>query len=72
MHLNTLSWHLLLTKGSYITVLWKKENEVVVSLLVILYATALCNYMCTRMRIVLKCLVKSKLASYVYIATVAK
>ena len=32
----------------------------------------MCNYMCTSMRTVLKCSVKSKLVSYVYIATVAK
>ena len=52
------------------TVLWKKENDAAVSLLIIFCATALCNYLCTHIHTVLKCSVKSKLGSYVYIATV--
>ena len=62
MHLSKLNWYLLLTKG--ISVLWKNGNEVMVSLLVMFCATALCNYKCTRMHTVLKCLAKSKLVSY--------
>ena len=72
VHLNKLDWYLLLTKGTvYITALWKNENEAAVSLLGTFYDTTLCNYMCTCMRTVSKCLVKSKLAlaSCVYIAT---
>ena len=58
----------------YNTVLWKNEIEVAISLLVIFYATTLCNYMCKCMHTVLKCSIKLKLASYIaiYIATVDK
>ena len=49
VHLNKLYWYLLLTKG-IIAVLWKKENEVTVSLLIILHAMTLYNDLCTRMR----------------------
>ena len=48
-----LNWYLLLTKG--IIVLWKKENEVLVSVLVKFYAMALYNDVCTHVLTVLKC-----------------
>ena len=60
MRLNKLNWYLLLTIG--IPVMWKKENEAVVSLLIIFYAMELYNNVCTCMRTVLKCSVKLKLA----------
>ena len=48
-----LNCYVLLTKG--IIVLWKKENEVSISLLVKFYAIALYNDVCTRVLTVLKC-----------------
>ena len=40
--LSKLNWHLLLTKGFVtVAILWKKENEAAVSLLIRLYATIL-------------------------------
>ena len=50
--------------------LWKKENEAAVSLLIIFNAMALYNDVCTCMCTVLKCSVRLKLA--IYVATVAK
>ena len=52
-----LNWYVLLTKG--IIVLWKKENEVSVSLLVKFYAMALYNDVCTCVLTVLKCLIEA-------------
>ena len=47
---NKLNWYLLLIKG-IVTVLWKKENEVAVSLLISLHITVLSNDVCTCMHL---------------------
>ena len=52
-----LNWYVLLTKG--IIVLWKKENEVLVSLLVKFYAMALYDDVCTCILTMLKCLIEA-------------
>ena len=49
MHLTKLNWYLLLTKGSYHDSTVKERNKVAVSLLIIFYATALYNDVCTHM-----------------------
>ena len=46
MHIHKLNWYLVLTKV-IITLLWKKENEAAVSLLIILYTTTLYNVVFT-------------------------
>ena len=58
MCLTKLNWYLLLTKGSYHNSTVKKEDEEVVSLLIIFYAMTLYYNVCTHMRvhcIILKC-----------------
>ena len=50
VHLHKLNWYVFLTKV-IITLLWKKENEAIVSLLIILYTTTLYNDVCTRIHL---------------------
>ena len=50
VHLTKLNCYLLLTKG-IVTVLWKKENEGTVGLLLIFFAAILYNDLCKCMRV---------------------
>ena len=66
VYLYKLNWYLLLSKG-FVTILWKKENEAAVSLLIILYAMIHdCRMTCAH-----TC-VRAKASQQYSLATVAK